>query len=261
MSNQIAILRDGGIDLEHTRETADVIGRGGLFNAKNPEEIMTKMMAGASLGIDPVQSVMGIDIIQGKVSLSAALVAAAIDSHPRYSIQFLRMDKKCCDIAFYSGEIGPQGSPFVGSWSPERKPWDGLKPGVNFRGVESFSIDDAKQAGLLGSQNWKKYPRAMLRARAITEGQKAFAPSLGGGIKAYTPEELGGDPHEDDLPASAQASTTYIEAEYEVEDSAVECGEDRPGPNYTPDPDLDEGTPTAQELREPVMVAEQEMLF
>ena len=58
----------------------------------------------------------------------------------------------------------------------------------------------------------------MLRSRAITEGQKAFAPALGGGVKAYTPEELGGEPHEDDLPASAQAATTYIEAEFNVEE-------------------------------------------
>ena len=218
MEYELARLSNGALDLDHMGATADVIGKSLLFNAKNREEIQTKMMAGASLGIDPVASVMGIDIIQGKVSLSAALVAAAIDSHPRYAIQVLRMDKQCCDIAFYSGDIGPQGSPFAGSWNPERKPWEGLKPGINFRGVESFSIEDAKQAGLLGSNNWKKYPRAMLRSRAITEGQKAFAPALGGGVKAYTPEELGGEPHEDDLPASAQAATTYIEAEFNVEE-------------------------------------------
>ena len=68
---------------------------------------------------------------------------------------------------------------------------DGFKP---FRC--SWSIADAKRAGLAGRQNWRKFPRAMLRARVISEALRAYAPDLLGG--AYVPGEVqqDGEPEE-----------------------------------------------------------------
>jgi hypothetical protein len=41
-----------------------------------------------------------------------------------------------------------------------------------------------------------KYPSDMNFARAITRGQKRFAPGVGGGAPLYTPDELGADTDE-----------------------------------------------------------------
>jgi hypothetical protein len=46
----------------------------------------------------------------------------------------------------------------------------------------------AKQAGIAGKDNWKNYPRAMLRSRCISEGVRAVAPGVATGI--YTVDEV-----------------------------------------------------------------------
>jgi hypothetical protein len=52
-------------------------------------------------------------------------------------------------------------------------------------------MDDAGLAGLAGKDNWKKYPKNMLFARAISNGQKWFVPDAFNGATVYTPDELG----------------------------------------------------------------------
>jgi len=52
---------------------------------------------------------------------------------------------------------------------------------------------DAKAAGLDQKDNWKKYKRNMLFARALSNGQKWYAPDVFNGATVYTPDELGAD--------------------------------------------------------------------
>ncbi|MCX7689084.1 MAG: hypothetical protein N2045_14060, partial [Fimbriimonadales bacterium] len=51
-------------------------------------------------------------------------------------------------------------------------------------------MEDAKRAGLIGKAggNWEKYPRAMLRARVVSEGVRTVFPGVIVGL--YTPEEV-----------------------------------------------------------------------
>lgn len=56
-----------------------------------------------------------------------------------------------------------------------------------------WTMDMARSAGLAGKDNWKSFPRSMLRARVISEGVRTSYPGVSNGI--YTPEEIG------DLPA------------------------------------------------------------
>jgi hypothetical protein len=64
-------------------------------------------------------------------------------------------------------------------------------------GASSFTIQEAQEAGLLGKDNWKKYPSDMLFARAISRGAKRFAPGIFGGTAVYTADEMGVDHDED----------------------------------------------------------------
>lgn len=52
-----------------------------------------------------------------------------------------------------------------------------------------FTIEDAKTAGLAGKDNYKRYPKHMLRARVIGEVWRFLASDLGGS-QVYTREEI-----------------------------------------------------------------------
>jgi hypothetical protein len=52
----------------------------------------------------------------------------------------------------------------------------------------TWTLEDAKRAGLASGDQWKKYPRQMLAARAISEGVRSVYPSVVSGL--YTPEEV-----------------------------------------------------------------------
>ena len=51
-----------------------------------------------------------------------------------------------------------------------------------------WDMERAKRAGLATKDNWKSYPRAMMRARVISEGVKTSNPAVAVGI--YTTEEI-----------------------------------------------------------------------
>ena len=53
---------------------------------------------------------------------------------------------------------------------------------------ETFSIEDARKAGLVSSGMYAKFPKAMLRSRAITAGLKSVGWEGGSGV--YDPAEL-----------------------------------------------------------------------
>ncbi len=149
----------GGMDL---MTLGKMFAASGFFqDSRDAAQAAVKIQAGAELGFPPVQSMMGINIIKGKVSLSANLMAAAIKRSGRYTYKVHKLDEKDCDLEFFEGERS--------------------------LGRSTFSIADAKKAG---TQNLDRFPRNMLFARAISNGAKWFTPDVFGG-PVYTPEELG----------------------------------------------------------------------
>lgn len=52
----------------------------------------------------------------------------------------------------------------------------------------TWDMERAKAAGLASRENWKKYPRAMLRSRCVSEGVRTVAPFATSGV--YTVEEV-----------------------------------------------------------------------
>ena len=51
-----------------------------------------------------------------------------------------------------------------------------------------WTMERAKNAQLTGKDNWRKYPRQMLKARVISEGVRMTYPGVAVGL--YTPEEV-----------------------------------------------------------------------
>jgi hypothetical protein len=52
----------------------------------------------------------------------------------------------------------------------------------------SWTMTQAKSIGIANKDNWRNYPRAMLRARCLSEGIRAVYPGCVVGV--YTPEEV-----------------------------------------------------------------------
>lgn len=142
----------------------DVLKRSGYFSdIREASQAIVKILAGQELGIGPVAAMTGIYIVKGRVTLSANLMAAQIKRSGRYDYRITRLDDNGCEIAFsQEGEAV---------------------------GTSAFTEADAKAAGLLGGENWKKFPRNMYFARALSNGAKWYCPDLFAG-PVYTPDEL-----------------------------------------------------------------------
>jgi hypothetical protein len=54
--------------------------------------------------------------------------------------------------------------------------------------TETFTLEDAKRAGLSSNDNYSKHPKAMLRSRAITAGLKSIG--WEGAVGIYDPDEV-----------------------------------------------------------------------
>jgi hypothetical protein len=156
------------MNIQDARVTASAFHQSGMFpNLKNEAQAFVLILAGAEMGVGAMEAVQGITLIQGKPTMSANLLASLVKRHPRYDYRVQDHSEKTCRIEFFQ-----DGEP---------------------SGVSEFTLEDAKKAGLGGNQTWKKYPSALLFARALTQGVRWYAPDVTSSA-AYTPEELGAEP-------------------------------------------------------------------
>lgn len=149
-------------------KAAQAFKASGMFpDLQSEAQAYVKILAGDELGIPPMAAMGGINVIKGKATLSANLLATLVKRHPNYDYKVLAHDAEVCRIEFTQhGEVV---------------------------GVSEFSTEDAKRAGLSG-KNWLAYPQAMMFARALTQGVRWYCPDVTAGSAAYTPEELGAEP-------------------------------------------------------------------
>lgn len=157
---------DGFQDFLAMREQAKVLVQSGFLPkaVNTPEKAMAIIQTGRELGLGPMQSLRSIHIIEGKPTMSADLIAGlALAKVPGSVLRVAETTNEKCVVE--AGRAGQKVTPFT------------------------FTMKDAQQAGLAGKSNWKNYPRAMLRARAITEAARAIFPDAVMGL--YDPDELG----------------------------------------------------------------------
>lgn len=132
-------------------------------DASKVEQAVTKILAGRELGIPPVASLTGIYLVEGKVTIGANVMAALVKKSDKYSYRVKRLDNEACILEFF-------------------------EKGKSI-GESSFTKKDIETAELQSKSNWKKYPRNMMFARAMSNGVKFYCPDLFMG-PVYTTEEM-----------------------------------------------------------------------
>jgi hypothetical protein len=176
------------IPVSDIEKMATVMAKSGLFGMKTPDQAFALMLLCQGEGIHPAIAVRDFHIIQGRPTLKADAMMA----------RFQQAGGKVEWNVYTDQEVtGTFSHPAGGS----------LKL--------TWTFAQAKSIGLTGKDNWKNYPRAMLRARCISEGIRTVFP--GCVVGTYTPEEV-----EDFTPPPKPA----------VE--MVEVVEDKPFPLYIP---------------------------
>lgn len=152
---------------QESERLAEAMHSSRLFKTASKEAALAVVLFGEEVGLGPISALMNVQIIQGKPTLGASAVGALIQRSGRFAFRVGGLDDQHAAIDFY-----------------ERRDdqWIAL-------GTSTFTLDDARRAGLGGSPTWKAYPRAMLHARALTAGARQFCPAVTLG-SIYDPEEL-----------------------------------------------------------------------
>lgn len=166
---------------------ATAITKSGLFGIKTADQALALMLVAQAEGLHPATAARDYHIIQGRPALkSDAMLARYQQSGGKVQWHDYTDEKVSATFTH------PAGGSIKVDWDMKR----------------------AKQAELGSKDNWKKYPRQMLRARVISEGVRATAPGCNTGF--YTPEEVQDFDVKDVHP---QTNGTWSEKPHETEPS------------------------------------------
>ena len=132
-----------------------------LFGINNKDQAISLMLLCQAEGLHPVTAARDYHLIQGRPALKADAMLARFQ-HAGGAVQWKEYtDEKVTGLFSH-----PQGGSLELSWT----------------------LRQAKEIGIANKDNWKNYPRAMLRARVISEGIRSVFPGCVVGV--YTPEEV-----------------------------------------------------------------------
>lgn len=154
------------MSLDEIGKVGRVFAASGMFSdTRDAAQCVVKILAGQELGIGPFAAMANIDIIKGQPEINANLMRALVQRSDKYGYRIMEWDDKHC----------------VMEWTEDGE----------VVGESSFTLEEAKRAGLSGA-NWQKFAKAMLLARATSQGARAYAPGIFGG-NAYVKGEISGE--------------------------------------------------------------------
>jgi hypothetical protein len=150
MSNELAVY-----GLKDMQIMAEAVAHSGLFGMKSPEQALALMLVAQSENQHPATITQDYDIIQGKACRKTHSVMARFQQMGG-KVEWHALSDTVADATFSH----PAGGALRIQWT----------------------IEQARKIGLATKDNWKNYPRAMLRARVIAEGVRAVYPAAIGGM-------------------------------------------------------------------------------
>lgn len=132
----------------------------------NPAAIAAAILYGQEIGLEPMQSLAKVAVIRGRPTLTAEAQRGLI-SAAGHEIWF---DESTATRAIAAGR----------------------RANSDRIGRITWTLDDAKRAGIAGGEAWRRYPAEMLRARASAALARTMFADVIGGLAAT--EELQDDP-------------------------------------------------------------------
>jgi len=173
------IQHQSNTDLSAQMDYARAVSTGSMLPAAyrgKPADILLAVGLGQAMGLSPAESLYRIDVIQGKPTASAELIAANV----RKAGHRLRVrgDDQSCTASIYRSD------------DPD------------FEFTVTRDADWAKAMGLHTKDNYKKQPGTMLQWRAITAVARLACPEALYGV-AYVREELDDMPRQESAPKAS----------------------------------------------------------
>ena len=149
------------VPFQDMQQMAEVAAGSKMFGFKNQQEAMAIMLLCQAEGLHPAIAMRDFHVIQGRPALKADAMLARFQQAGGSVVW-----KEYTNDAVTGLFTHPQGGSLEVTWT----------------------LVQAKSIGIANKDNWKNYPRAMLRARVISEGIRAVFPGCVVGV--YTPEEV-----------------------------------------------------------------------
>jgi len=143
------------------QQMAEVAASSKMFGFKNSQEALAIMLLCQGEGLHPAIAMRDYHVIQGRPALKADAMLARFQQAGGAVKWDVYTDQEVTGTFSH-----PSGGSLAVTWL----------------------LSHAKQIGIASKDNWKNYPRAMLRARCISEGIRAVYPGCVVGV--YTPEEV-----------------------------------------------------------------------
>ena len=140
---------------------ATAVAASKLFGVKNPQEAIALMLVAQAEGMHPATAARDYHVIQGRPALKADAMLARFQQAGGKVEWKDYTDEKVTGVFSH-----PQGGTLELTWT----------------------MQQAKSIGIANKDNWRNYPRAMLRARCISEGIRSVYP--GCVVGTYTPDEV-----------------------------------------------------------------------
>jgi hypothetical protein len=141
---------------------ADTVAKSGL-GKMNASQILTLMLVCDAEGRHPIEAIRRYHFFDGKIAMRSDAMMADFQ-HAKGVIKWVKDTTDECEALFSHPVHYPE---------PHKV---------------SFSMADARRAGLANKTNWQNHPRSMLRARVITNGIRMVLPAVVAGI--YTEDEI-----------------------------------------------------------------------
>jgi hypothetical protein len=182
----------------------------------NPAAILAAVLYGHEIGLEPMQSLSTIHVIEGRPTLSAEAMRSLI----------LREGHTLT----------------VEEATPHRATIAGKRLGDTITSRVTWTIDDAKRARIAGRPNWQAYPRQMLVARATAELARQLFADV---IRGYAATEELADVIEGELVEDAVQGAAAKPKPTTRRRSRTTAA--KPEPPATPEPPLEPGEPAEPE--------------
>lgn len=145
-----------------------------------PADVLVAILYGQELGLAPMQAIQSVYVVKGRPTISAQLWVS-LARRAGHKVRVLEETAEACTV-----EVVRSDDPDA----PTRV---------------TYTLEQAKTAGLLSNTTWKNHPHAMLYARAVSTACRRACPEIALGFGDETDRE----------PVAARPSLAQVAAERE----------------------------------------------